>query len=547
MVDIKGQLSYLPHRKTTPMPATALTTIHTHAPGTPTAYLAAYEQFESLVTRLRASATQQMTHSEVEHLIETEGREVLRRLLQAHLDERSPGSVTQPVVDAQGQAHTHQRTHVRQLESLFGTVTVTRTGYGGRGQQSLHPLDAHLNLPPERYSHTVRQRAAECAAQTSYEEVLATLAQTTGAHLPKRQAEELVARAATDFELFYESQRAQTQKEVRATSDLLILSSDGKGVPMRTSDLREPTRQAAQVRQPRLRKRRSKGEKPHTKRMGTVAAVYTIAPFVRTPEQILSELHPHQTALPLQRPRPEDKRVWASVQHPPEEILRQAFEEATRRDPKHTKRWCALVDGNRFQLDILHLAAEDYGIELTIVLDLIHVLEYLWCAAWALHREGDPQAEAWVSERLLEILRGRSSRVAAGIRRSATLRGLRDKARKPVDQCADYLLKYRDYLRYDEYLAAGLPIATGVIEGACRHLVKDRMELTGARWRVEGAEAVLRLRSLRSSGDFAEYWEFHLQREYERQHAVQYSKGKVPQPEPPQLLSGKGAHLRLVK
>jgi hypothetical protein len=247
VIDMKGQLSYLPHRKTIPMLAVALTTIRTDAPATPTAYQAAYEQFESLVTRLRARATQQMTHSEVEQLIETEGCEILRRLLQAHLDERSPGSVTPPVVDAQGQVHTHQRSHTRQLESLFGTVTVTRIGYGGRGLESLHPLDAQLNLPPERYSHTVRRRAAEAAAQTSYEEVIATLAQTTGAHVPKRQAEALVRSAATDFEPFYESQRAQTQKEVRATSELLLLSSDGKGVPMRTSDLRGPTRQAAQA------------------------------------------------------------------------------------------------------------------------------------------------------------------------------------------------------------------------------------------------------------------------------------------------------------
>ena len=119
------------------------------------------------------------------------------------------------------------------------------------------------------------------------------------------------------------------------------------------------------------------------------------------------------------------------------------------------KRWCALVDGNRFQLDLLRLAAADYGVELTIVLDLIHVCEYLWQAAWALHQAGDRQAEAWVSKRLLAILRGQSAQVAAGIRRSATLRGLSEKARAPLDKCADYLLKYRDYLRYDQYLAAG--------------------------------------------------------------------------------------------
>jgi len=96
-----------------------------------------------------------------------------------------------------------------------------------------------------------------------------------------------------------------------------------------------------------------------------------------------------------------------------------------------------------------------------------------------------------------------------------------------VDKCANYLLKYAEFLRYDQYLVSGLPIATGVIEGACRHLIKDRMDLTGARWSLQGAEAVLRLRSLRSSGDFEEYWRFHEKEELERNHVTRYA-GPIP-------------------
>ena len=147
---------------------------------------------------------------------------------------------------------------------------------------------------------------------------------------------------------------------------------------------------------------------------------------------------------------------------------------------------------------------------------------------------------------MLDILRGQSSTVAAGMRRSATLRQLSASARQPLDQCADYLLKYRAYLRYDQYLAAGRPIATGVIEGACRYLVKDRLELTGARWRLSGAEAVLRLRSLRASGDFDEYWDYHLAQEFARTHAARYAEGAVPLPPPPNSQPQK-THLRLVK
>lgn len=510
------------------------------------AYLSAYEQFDSIITQLRSPQTQRMTHSELESLLETEGRELLRRLLQAHLDERRPGTVAEPVVGVDGAPRTPQRPHTRHLETIFGEVAVTRQGYGGDGLPGLHPLDAELNLPPERYSHGVRRRVAAEAAKNSFDEVVAALNQQTGAQVPKRQAEALGQRAAQDFEAFYDSQRQATPREVKATSAVLVISTDGKGIPVRKADLRAQTRAAAEERKPHRQHRRSKGEKPHTKRMSTVAAVYTLAPWVRTPEEVVRELHP-QHAPQSPRPHPEDKRVWASLEQPPAAVILQAFAEAERRDPKHTKQWVALVDGQETQLGWLLVAAGDFGVAIVIIRDLIHVLEYLWRAAWVLHREGDPEAAVWVSEHLEQILRGRSSQVAAGLRRSATWRGLSAKQRAPLDKCADYLLKYREFLRYDQYLEAGYPIATGVIEGACRHLVKDRMELTGARWGLKGAEAVLRLRSLRSSGDFEAYWEFHLKQERRRHHTAHYAEGTAPTPNPKLGVKGKSSHLRLVK
>jgi len=280
--------------------------------------------------------------------------------------------------------------------------------------------------------------------------------------------------------------------------------------------------------------------------MSTVASVYTIAPFVRVPEDIVRELKPKAEPLPA-RPRPEDKRVWASLEQAPETIVGQMFEEAKRRDPKHTKQWVAVVDGNKTQIKLLEAAATKEGRQVTVILDLIHVLEYLWDAAWAFHEEGDPNAEVWVQERLVDILLGNSSQVAAGIRRSATRRELSAKEREPVDSCADYLINYRKFLHYDQYLAAGYPIATGVIEGACRYLVKDRMDITGARWSLRGAEAVLKLRSLLASGDFDEYWEFHLRQEYLRNHASHYADGNVPKPISPLEQKRRGSHLRRVK
>jgi hypothetical protein len=325
------------------------------------------------------------------------------------------------------------------------------------------------------------------------------------------------------------------------------LQTDGKGIAMRPGDLREATRKAAAERTHKLKKRLSRGEKRNTKRMAQVAAVYTVAAFIRRPEDIVTELGrtANDDDKPIARPRPEHKRVWASVDKSPKEVIEQMFEEALRRDPARAKRWVALVDGNPTQLALLKKASKRHEVAPTIVLDVIHVLEYLWKAAIALRGEGEPATERWVSERLLEILRGNSSAVAAGMRRSATLRQMKTADRASVDNCADYLLKYRCHLRYDQYLAAGLPISTGVIEGACRHLVKDRMDITGARWGLRGAEAVLKLRSLRASGDFDAYWTFHESAEHVRNHLALYAAAPPPTVLP--LKVAGRAHLRLVR
>jgi hypothetical protein len=526
------------------MPIPALEFSHNSESQAPSFYLGAIEAFGVLVTKLESQQAHQMNLKELEDLILVNGFEALRLALQAHVNERAASTTVQgPVIGADRIERTQIHQHTQAKETIFGTILVTRAGYGEPGLASLHPLDASFNLPDDRYSHAVRYRTAEAVTKSSFDEVIAEINKYTGAQLPKRQAEQIVRRSAQDFDQFY-AQREVSPDEVRESSPILVLTIDGKGVPMRKADLREATRKAAETRQPHYQHRRSKGEKSGSKRMSTVAAVYTVAPFMRTPEQVVGELHPSERALPVTRPRPEDKRVWASLEHPPEAVISQAFEEARRRDPQREKRWCAVVDGNELQLELLKCAAKDYQVELTIALDLIHVTEYLWDAARAFHAERDPAAEEWVSQRLLEILRGKSSLVAAGMRRSATKLKLAKKQRLPVDKCAAYLLKYRPYLHYDQYLAAGLPIASGVIEGACRYLVKDRMEKTGARWGLESAEAVLRLRALRASGDFDEYWHFHLQKEYERQHVCRYADGIVPELRPNRIANG--SHLRLV-
>jgi hypothetical protein len=496
----------------------------------------ARDELEAIIALLRSPEAARMDHSDLERLVRDGGREMMRKLLQAHLDSRGPGQAAAQVRGADGVEREQERSHDRALATLFGEVRVKRLGYGSEGVESLHPLDAELNLPQERYSYGLRRTAAEEVSKGAFDEAVKSLARETGTAIGKRQVEELARRAAQDFDAFY-AQRAPPEAD--PTASVLVITVDGKGVVMLRKDLREATQKAAQQGARRLGKRLTRGEKRNRKRMATVAAVYTVEPFVRQGEDVIRVLAPRDERDKDKRPRPQGKRVWASLAKEPEEVLEEAFAEAERRDPSRSKSWAALVDGNRTQLELLHKFQERHGVELTIVLDFIHVCEYVWKAALCFYKETDPARETWVQERLLRILNGEASLVAAGMRRSATRRELKAKKRKNVDRCANYLLNHTPYLRYNEYLAAGLPIATGVIEGACRHLVSDRMDLTGARWSLAGAEAVLRLRALRSSGDFEEYWRFHEQHEYQRNHASRYADGKV--------VPVKGRHLKRVR
>jgi hypothetical protein len=186
-----------------------------------------------------------------------------------------------------------------------------------------------------------------------------------------------------------------------------------------------------------------------------------------------------------------------------------------------------LVDGNNTQIEAVTAGASARGVQVTIVIDFIHVAVYAWKAAWSFFDKGDPDAEDWVAAQLRKILHGKSAQVAAGIRRRATSFEYSPSERAGADGCARYLNNKAAYLDYASALARGWPTATGIVEGACRHIVKDRMDITGARWGLEGAEAILKLRALIANGDFEEYRRFHLRREHERVHHAKYRESLI--------------------
>jgi hypothetical protein len=260
---------------------------------------------------------------------------------------------------------------------------------------------------------------------------------------------------------------------------------------------------------------------------GSVAAVYDLTPRPRTVADILPEDGQRRDP-PAPAPGAAGKWLHASVTDDAATVIAAGFAEATRRDPNHQRTWVALVDGNTHQIDRIRAEAKARDINVPIVVDFIHVLEYVWKAAWCFHTEGDPNAEQWVHTQARAILAGRAGTVAAAIRRKATYHGLDPGSRKAADTAAGYLLAKKPYLDYPTALAAGWPIATGVIEGACRHLVKDRLDITGARWSLDGAETILKLRALISNGDFDQYWTWHLAQEQQHIHNSRYLNGVIP-------------------
>lgn len=479
------------------------------------------DRFEEVVGFLDGEGAARLAHAELEDRLDTEGRELLRLLFQDHLDLRSGREEPlDEVVGADGVVRRYNEAgHARTLETVFGGVTVTRMAYRRKGQANLHPADGALNLPGERYSHGLRRLSAVEASRGSFDEAVEAVDRAGGGHVPKRQAEQLARRAAADFDAFY----AQRQVEAADADDVLVVSADGKGVVMLPGALRKATADAAARSTHKLTGRLSKGEKRGRKRMAEVGAVYDVTPVPRSPTDVIGVGDDKAEA-----PTAKAKWLTASVVEDAATVIASVFDEAERRDPHHQRTWVALVDGNNHQISRIEAEAAARGVELTVLVDVVHVLEYLWSAAWSFFTEGDTAAESWVADKALSVLEGNASTVAASIRRKATRLGLDAATRKNADTCADYLLAKRDYLDYPLALNKGWPIATGVIEGACRHIVKDRMDITGARWGLDGAEAVLRLRALRANGDFDDYWKFHLGMERRRVHESQYHNSALP-------------------
>jgi hypothetical protein len=389
------------------------------------------------------------------------------------------------------------------------------------------PLDARLQLPAGKFSYLLQDWDQALAVEESYGGVSKILGRILGFSQSVDSLERMNGNMSASVPEFFDTLAIPAPQD---EGQLVVGSADGKGVPMR-----RPVEEL-----PIEAHRPNRGPKPNTKKMALLGAVYSVDPVERTPEAVVASLFrdAKESKDPEKpdRPKPQNKRVRASLardaggttQPAAEEIFGWMAQEIGARNPGAGKPLCVLMDGQ----ESLWREAERHlpGENVTQILDLLHVTPRLWKAAYLFHAEGSPAAVAFVKERVLRILRGKARSVTRWLRWMGEYRRLPAAKKAALGKICDFFDKNAERMRYHDYLRAGYPIATGVIEGACRHLVKDRLERAGMRWVLQGAQSMLHLRSVHLSGLWDEFTAYRIRRQTEQLYP--YLPAADPQPCP---------------
>jgi hypothetical protein len=472
------------------------------------------EQFAGLAA-WAADEARFCDHGDREKVTGDEGRELQRRLLQATSgidaarEERAEG-----VTSAAGIRHgTGEEGHGRGLASVFGPVRVTRMAYRNRREPNLYPADARQVLPGDPYSLGMRALAAFHLAGGGFGQAQEIIEARTGVTVGRAQLTGLAEDLAAWTDDFCEERSRDAEEDEQPGSDVIMMQGDGKGINMRPEHRKGGGTDPAH---------------PGIKKMAGIVAVAGFTPAVREPEDIAApaarrQAHPG--------PKARDKWVSASVTESIEDMIAAAFDEADRRDPQRTRQRVFLVDGNKQQLAAIEAEAKERSLKVPVFIDYIHVSGYIGKAAAALH-PGDPAAAGqWADGQLLRVLHGRAKAVAATLASVAarTRAGARTRHLDltDVDKAVTYLNNNRQHMKYDKALAAGWPIATGMIEGACRYVIEDRFGITGARWSPDGAEVIIKLRAVVVNGDLDHYMRYYKQRYRDEHHLARYDDDTI--------------------
>jgi len=448
-------------------------------------------QFETLLAFVQETSGEPPCAYQMERHLVSRLLELGRTLLLAFFCAQQRALEGEAHVTVNGKVLARIGVRPRCVRSVFGKMRFVRSYYYA-DKQGYFLLDARLNLPKHSASDLLREWRLKLACCVPYHRSGALLASVLGQKSSVRAIEEDLLHDCDNAKTFYDTLQAP---EPVSEASILVVQADGKGVPMLTE---EPTQE---------RVRLGKGEKRGHKKEAIATAVYTIAPCVRTPEQVTKSLfEPSASAneapsgaseATTKRQGPRNKWLWATLTGKAAAVLF-AAQQAQKREGEHIASRVALSDGaSPLQYHILKQLPG-----FTLILDIIHALEYLWEAANRVHGEKSPKRNAWVKERVLAMLSGQTGHIIEEFKTLASGPTCKKGARQALLDAVRYYERNLPYMRYDLYLAQGWPIGTGVIEGTCRHLVKDRCELSGMRWSVEGAEALLHLRSVAENDDW---------------------------------------------
>jgi hypothetical protein len=436
--------------------------------------------------------------------------------MKLYFAQRGTGDVGPVVTRADGVLlPREQQLRGRDYFSLFGKFAVPRTCYRTPGEPGIFPLDAQVNLPERCYSYFLQEWMTLFAVEHPFQESTGLFEQLFDLDIAESVLMEVAKEAPQDYESFY-AQRPVPPEE--SAGELLVVSFDGKGVPM----IKE---EAA-----KLTAKLGTGEKRQKKKEALVGVSYTVDAKPRSPEALAELLvDPEAARAGRQRdhgaddaPRAQQVRRVASLVRTKQAVMELIKADAERRDPQHRQPLVILLDG---ALGLWNLATKLFKPwrRVTFVLDIMHVVGYLWAAANALFGEASQAGKRWVQAKLTEILRGRVGYVIGGLRQILTKQRLRKSVRETLAKVITFCHNHRRWMHYDAYLAAGLPVGTGVVESACGSVVKHRMEGEGKRWSLAGAEAILTLRSLKKShdNDLRDYWRFRARQERTRLYGRQ--------------------------
>lgn len=457
------------------------------------AFLKAHEQLEHLVESVRAGARSGRQIHDVEEEIWVGLRQLGLALLGGFVKQFDTGDLGPTIEYRDRTLQRLEETYDRRYVSVFGDLAIERTVYGSRPTQKheIVPLDSIIGLPDSEVSSLLQDWSQSFCVEGSFASARDRIERILGIRLSVRTLEHMNRQMSEAVANFQESLPMPPRTE---EGSILVVAADGKGVPMR----RESSGPM-----PKDRKRRRKGEKANKMREACVGAAYTIDRFIRTPQDIVDDAFRRERR--LERPTPCHKRLRAELTRPTngqevkgkDRTFRWLSEEVAQRRARGQPLVCIMDAGAGMQR-----MQQEYLPDAVCILDIWHAAERLWQAAHCFHREGSREASDFVEQRLLRVLEGDVGRVIGGLRQMATKQGLRGSRLTQLRKAVTYLENHRAYMKYDEYLAAGFPIGSGVVEGACRHLVKDRMEGTGMRWRIAGAQAMLHLRAVWLNDDW---------------------------------------------